>query len=441
MHRAPADSHAATGGGAGRDVEGAGVFADALRRLDAAAAHARVHAETIARLRRPRQVLEVTIPVRMDDGTLRLFAGYRCRYDDSRGPAKGGIRFHPDVSVGEVKALAFWMTIKCAVVGIPFGGGKGGVIVDPRTLSVGELERLSRGYMRAIAHAVGTDIDVPAPDVNTTAQIMAWMADEYDTIVGRRDPGMITGKPVSRGGSVGRDDATARGGFYVLQGLEKELGWTPNAQRRTCAIQGLGNAGQHFARFAKEGGYTVVAVSDSKGGVYRAEGLDVDAVLEAKRRTGRIPAALGTAISNEDLLALDVDLLVPAAVENAITSANVGRVRAKVILELANGPVDSAADAALHARGVLVVSDVLANAGGVTVSYFEWTQNKSGFYWTKDEVHTRLREVMTREFAAIYARHKASGLMFRTAAYAHALERLGLALEACGTRETYAPRG
>jgi glutamate dehydrogenase (NADP+) len=417
------------------------VFSDALKRLDAAARVADVHPETVLRLRQPRQFVEAAIPVRMDDGSLRLFTAYRCRYDDSRGPAKGGIRFHIDVSAAEVRALAFWMTFKCAVVGIPFGGGKGGVIVDPRTLSAAELERLSRGWMRAFAHVVGTDVDVPAPDVNTNALIMAWMADEYAVITGKRDPGVITGKPVALGGSLGRDDATARGGFYVLQELEQALQWPK--QRRTAAIQGFGNAGEHMAGFLAANGYAVVAVSDSKGGLHRPEGLDVAALVGHKQGTGRLPepaAARASVITNPQLLELDVDLLVPAAVENAITADNAPRLRARAILELANGPCTPEADRILAERGITVVPDILANAGGVTVSYFEWTQNKRGEYWTTPEVHSKLQAVMSREFASVHALARERNITLRTAAYAYALKRLASALEATGTSKTFTRR-
>ena len=421
------------------------VFASALSRLEAAAKVAGAHPETVQRLKQPRQFIEVSIPVRMDDHSLRIFTGYRCRFDDTRGPAKGGIRFHPDVSPAEVKALAFWMTFKCAVVGLPFGGGKGGVIVDPHELSVAEKERLSRGYMRAVAHAVGTDVDVPAPDVNTNALIMAWMADEYAAIVGRRDPGVITGKPVALGGSLGRDDATARGGFFVLQELEKSLGWKVREEGRTAAVQGFGNAGEHIASLLCEWGYKVVAVSDSRGGVHNPGGIDVKRFIETKEGSGRLPKASSldkahTAITNAQLLELDVDLLVPAAIENVITGANASKVKAKVVLELANGPITPEADAVLDKKGVVVVPDVLANAGGVTVSYFEWTQNKQGFYWTIEEVRERLRAIMTREFRAIEFMAKSKGVSLRTAAYAHALARLAGALEATGTSETYAKK-
>ncbi|MBM4108682.1 MAG: Glu/Leu/Phe/Val dehydrogenase [Phycisphaerae bacterium] len=421
----------------------ADVFSDALKRLDAAAEFVDVHPETVLRLRQPRLMTEFAIPVRMDDGSLRVFTGFRCRYDDTRGPAKGGIRFHQDVCASEVKALAFWMTFKCSVVGIPFGGGKGGVIVDPKQLSTAELERLSRGYMRAAARFVGVDTDVPAPDVNTTPLIMAWMSDEFATILGERQPGVITGKPVAVGGSVGRDDATARGGWYCLQELQRKLSWLPKAQGRTCAVQGFGNAGEFFSRFAAQEGYKVVAISDSRGGVFNPGGLDVEAQIRTKAQTKRVDAkAPGCRpITNEELLELDVDLLVPAAIENVITAGNASRVRAKAVLELANGPITSDADPVLSSRRIVVVPDVLANAGGVTVSYFEWTQNKSGFYWTREEVHQRLQQIMAREFGAVYDLAQQKKIDMRTAAYAHALRRLGAALESTGTARNFAKGG
>jgi glutamate dehydrogenase (NADP+) len=406
------------------------VFSGALARMRAAAEIVTVHPETLARLSQPKQFLEVSLPVRMDDGSLRVFTGYRCAYDDSRGPAKGGIRFHQDVSIPEVKALAFWMACKCAVVGIPFGGGKGGVIVDPKKLSQSELERLSRAYMHAIAKNVGPATDVPAPDVNTNALIMAWMMDEYNKFTGSIEPGVITGKPVAVGGSLGRDDATARGGFYILRDLEKTLGWDPKAKAIKVAIHGFGNAGQHFAKFVHDVGYKVVAIGDSRGAIANDAGIDVPAAIEHKNKTGALPS--GKAISNAELLELDVDLLVPAAIEDVITTNNAANVRAKVILELANGPVASDADAILQRKNILVIPDILANAGGVTVSYFEWTQNRAGFAWTLEDVHTRLQEIMVREFRGVHALSKAKNCPMRIAAYAHALGRLDAAIRAFG---------
>jgi glutamate dehydrogenase (NADP+) len=373
----------------------------------------------------------------MDDGTLRMFRGYRVQYDDSRGPFKGGIRFHPRVDLSEVKSLALWMSLKCAVVDIPFGGGKGGVEVDPRQLSLAELERLSRGYVRAIADIIGVDRDVPAPDVYTNARTMAWMADEYSTITRHLEPGVITGKPVGRGGSLGRDDATARGGYLVLKEIEKKRGWQP--ERITVAVQGFGNAGQHIARLLHADGYRIVAISDSHGGVFHPDGLDAPQAIADKRAHGRLPEPPGSRrVSNEALLELDVQVLVPAALEDQITEQNADRVRAQVVLELANGPTTAAADEILHEKGTLVVPDVLANAGGVTVSWFEWLQNRAGVYWTLDEVHTRLRERMQEQFRIVTARTEELKSPMRTAAYALALERLGTALTAGGTEADFA---
>lgn len=405
----------------------ADVFTDeALPRLVAAAQHAKAKPDTVERLRHAEKFVEVSIPVTMDDGSLKVFTGYRCRYSTARGPAKGGIRYHPQVNPGEVRALAFWMTFKCATVGIPFGGGKGGVIVDPRQLSKQELEALSRGYVRALAELMGPEIDVPAPDVYTNATIMGWMSSEYDTIRRGLHPGFITGKPVAKGGSLGRDDATARGGFACISQLQHKRNWNP--KDITIAIQGFGNAGQHFARLADEAGYKVVAVSDSRGGIYDPDGLDVRAAIEAKETTGKLPKQ-GKPIDNEQLLALDVDVLVPAALENAVTKDNVDAVKARVLIELANGPLTKDADEVLAKSETLVVPDILANAGGVTVSYFEWTQNRSGDSWKLQTVYDRLNEVMAQSFNDVYDLAQAKGLPMRTACYVHALNRLADAME------------
>jgi len=412
------------------------LYTQALTRLDLAARYAGAHDETVNRLRLPKQTLEVSIPVRMDNGSMRVFQGFRCRHDDTRGPAKGGIRFHPGVTKDEVQTLAFWMTFKCAVAGIPFGGGKGGVIVDPRQLSVSELERLSRGYVRAVGRNIGPMTDVPAPDVYTNARIMAWMMDEYSLMVGQRTPAVITGKPVALGGSLGRGDATARGGYFQLKELEAIRKLHPN--KTTIAIQGFGNAGQHFARLAHADGYKVVAVSDSRGGIHDPAGLDIPSVIEIKQSKGQVDGGSDSEITNQTLLELDVDVLVPAALEGVITDGNVDKVKAGVVIELANGPTTPEADEKLFERGVLVVPDILANSGGVTVSYFEWTQNIQGCYWTLEEVHSRLHEVMRSEFRAIYAMHEGKSISMRTAAYAHALDRLADAHEATGTARDFA---
>jgi len=418
--------------------DGMELYESALKRLDMAAEHASACPETIERLRHPMQLLEVSIPVRMDNGSLKIFTGYRCRHDNTRGPAKGGIRYHPGVTRGEVMSLAFWMTCKCATVGIPLGGGKGGIIVDPRKLSQGELERLSRGYMRAVVDAVGPDIDVPAPDVYTNARVMAWMMDEYSTIVGRRTPGVITGKPIELGGSLGRDDATARGGYYIVKEIERDEKWDPAKTR--VVIQGFGNAGQFFAKLMAADGYKIIAISDSRGGVYNEKGLDVEAQLRIKAETGRIDTSSGKEISNEDLLELECEILAPAALESVITTANADKIKCKVSIELANGPVVPDADPILYKNGIHVVPDILANAGGVTVSYFEWSQNRSGERWKLPRIHEELKEIMSTQYRSVLERSKARKIPMRTACYAHALDRLAEAAEATGTERDFGRR-
>jgi len=420
------------------------LFEGASGRLDAAVRHAEVSEDTLERLRLPKSVLKVSIPVRMDDGTLRTFPGYRVRYDDSRGPTKGGIRFHPGVNVDEVQTLAFWMTFKCAAVDLPFGGGKGGVTVNPKELSQLELERLSRGYVNQIADFIGPDVDVPAPDVYTNAMVMGWMMDQYGIIHRKIEPAVITGKPLSMGGSAGRTSATADGAFDVIVTLREalELGAQP-----TVAVQGFGNAGATLAELLHRAGFRVVAVSDSQGAIHRAEGLDAPSVRRVKEETGELRAVSGDGsepeevdhekISGEELLALDVDLLIPAALENAITEENADAVQARAIVEVGNGPVSPEADAILAERGVSVVPDILANAGGVTVSYFEWVQNRSGLYWTLEEVRQRLRARMTSEAERIGALGAEKEIDLRTAAYAHALSRISDAVDAKGSAETF----
>jgi glutamate dehydrogenase (NADP+) len=440
------------------------LFADAISRLDRAAEFAVIDGEALEKLKHPKAVLEVSIPIRMDDGSLRVFHGLRVRYNCARGPTKGGIRFHPHVSLSEVKALAFWMTCKCAVVGIPFGGGKGGIIVDPKQLSRMELERLSRGFVEEMADFIGPNTDIPAPDVYTNAMIMGWMMDEYAKIHRQQTPAMITGKPIPLGGSLGRDDATGRGAYYCIKELERLKEWKASDVR--VAVQGFGNAGQHVARLLHADGYRIVAVSDSRGGVYREEGLDIPRAIQLKSEGQTVGAvyssrsvcdcpkckgidcncsrhdlATGEVISNDALLELDVDVLIPAALENQITQDNADRIKAPVIIEVANGPTTSQADEVLTAKGTLIVPDILANAGGVTVSYFEWTQNRAGYYWTEDEIHQRLHQIMAREFNAIYEFMTDNRIDMRTAAYAHALNRISEAIEAQGTSTYFAPRG
>lgn len=410
----------------------------ALVRLDAAAKHLNVDPDVIEKLKFARETTKVRLMIRMDDGSRKSFLAWRCRYDDTRGPTKGGIRFHPSSTADEVETLAFWMTFKCAVMNLPYGGGKGAVQVDPRQLSKAELERLSRAYIQAFARTIGPDRDIPAPDVYTNAMIMGWMADEYAQIVGEAVPAVITGKPIALGGSLGRNDATARGGYYLVRHLRGDLGL---GDRMRVAIQGFGNAGQFIARLLAADGHSIVAVSDSAGVVACADGLDLARLIAAKESGQSITVTAGEGghrqIGADDLVGVDCDLLVPAALENMIHEGNADSVKARVVLELANGPVTPEADAILEARGITVLPDILANAGGVTVSYFEWVQNRQGFYWLLPEIHERLRDIMEREGRAIWTVAQEKGIAMRTAAYVHALSRLAEAIEAHGTQSFF----
>ncbi|RIK85464.1 MAG: glutamate dehydrogenase [Hyphomicrobiales bacterium] len=411
---------------------------DALVRLDEAAAHLSIDPDVIEKLKFARETTKVRLMIRMDDGSRKSFLAWRCRYDDTRGPTKGGIRFHPDATADEVETLAFWMTFKCAVMNLPYGGGKGAVQVDPRQLSKAEIERLSRAYIQAFARILGPDRDIPAPDVYTNSMIMGWMADEYAQIVGQAEPAVITGKPISLGGSLGRGDATARGGYYLVRHLSADLGLGENLR---VAVQGFGNAGQHIARLLAADGHKIVAVSDSEGGVYSEAGLHVDMLVNAKANGHSVVSTVGQggheALKGEALVGVECDLLVPSALENMIHEKNAGTIKARLILELANGPVTPEADAILARKNVIVLPDILANAGGVTVSYFEWVQNKQGFYWTERDIHDRLREIMEREGRAIWNIAKDKGVSVRTAAYVHALDRLAEAIEAHGTQSFF----
>ena len=421
------------------------LLSDASRRLDLAAKYAPISDDATERLKFPKASLQVAIPVRMDDGSLRVFQGYRVRYDDTRGPTKGGIRFHPQVSLDEVQSLAFWMTFKCAAVNLPFGGGKGGVALNPKELSKFELERLSRGYIDAIASFIGPDLDIPAPDMYTNPMIMGWMMDQYSIICGRRSPAVITGKPVSMGGSLGRSTATGTGAFYVLQAMMEKIGRVP--QDLTVAVQGFGNAGSVIAGLMHKAGYKVVAVSDSKGGIYNAKGLNIPDVQYVKRTQHKMQAVYCTGsvcsvvehdnLSNEELLTLDVDILIPAALENQITADNASAVQAKYIFEVANGPITADADQILEGNGTQVFPDILVNAGGVMVSHFEWVQNRSGLYWRLDRVEDELRSRIVAEAHTVWNLAQTHSVSFRTAAYIHALSRLGEALNDRGTRDYY----
>lgn len=422
------------------------IFLDAISILDKAQAIAQIDEEAIEKLRHPKAVIQVSIPVRMDNGSLRVFTGYRVRHNATRGPAKGGIRFHPKVSRSEVMALAFWMTFKCAVVNIPYGGGKGGIIVDPKHLSRLELERLSRGYLDKIADFIGPDTDIPAPDVYTNAMIMGWMMDEYSRIKRQYTPAVITGKPIPLGGSLGREDATGRGAYYCIKELEKIHGWEP--KNITVAVQGFGNAGQHVSALLYADGYKIVAVSDSKGGIFHVDGFDIPSLRKVKNETREVKAVYcegsvceiidnAKQISNKDILTLNVDILIPAALENQINEDNANEVKAKYIVEVANGPVNAAADPILHKKEIQLIPDILANAGGVVVSYFEWTQNKTGYYWDVDKITARLYEKMARAFQEVYALAKQHKCDMRTAAYAVALSRIGEAIASGGTKQYF----
>lgn len=421
------------------------LLTDASRRLEKAAQYAPISEDATERLKFPKASLKVAIPVRMDNGSLRVFEGYRVRYDDTRGPTKGGIRFHPNVSLDEVQSLAFWMTFKCAAVNLPFGGAKGGITLDPKALSKFELERLSRGYIDAIASFIGPDLDIPAPDVYTNAMIMGWMMDQYSIIKGKRSPAVITGKPVSMGGSLGRDTATGKGAFFVVQAMMQKLDKSP--EQMSVAVQGFGNAGSAIARQLFEAGYKVVAVSDSQGGIYNCNGLHIPDVQQFKQTHHKMQAVYcqnsvcsiveHDNVTNEELLTLDVDILIPAALENQITAKNAHSVQAKYIFEVANGPVSADADAILEAKGISLFPDILVNAGGVMVSHFEWVQNRSGLYWQLEQVEKELLERITTESITIWEIAHQYEVSFRTAAYIHALSRLGEALNDRGTRDYY----
>jgi len=385
-------------------------------------------------LRWPLREFHVTLPVKMDDGSTKIFHGFRVQYNDARGPTKGGLRFHPDETIDTVRALAAWMTWKTAVVDIPLGGAKGGVICNPKEMSLSELERLSRTYIRAIGHYIGEETDVPAPDVYTTPQIMAWMMDEYSVMRGYNVPGVITGKPIPLGGSAGRGDATARGGMYCIREAAKIL--DIDLSQATVAIQGYGNAGQFAHQLVTEMfGSKVVAVSDSKGGVYCADGLDFEEVLAWKKQQGTVATYKCESckqISNEDLLELDVEILIPAALENQIGDWNANDIKAKIVAELANGPTTPDADDILHNKGVYVIPDFLCNAGGVTVSYFEQVQNAYDFYWEVEEVHEKLDKKMTAAFNAVHEAAQKYKVQNRMGAYIVAVARVAEAMKLRG---------
>ena len=382
-------------------------------------------------LREPRREFTVHFPVHMDDGSVKVFTGYRVQHNLGRGPAKGGIRYHQDVSLDEVKALAMWMTWKCAVVGIPYGGGKGGVIVDPKQLSQKELEGLTRRFFTEIEILVGPEKDIPAPDVNTNAQIMAWMMDTYSMHAGYTVPGVVTGKPISLGGSEGRNEATARGTVFCIVEAARHLGMElPKAR---VAIQGFGNAGSIAARLICDEGATVVAVSDSTGGIHAAGGLDIAKVVAWKQEHGTVQGFPGsTDISNAEVLEVDCDILIPAALENQITERNAGNVKARLIAEAANGPTTPEADVIMFKNGKFMIPDILCNAGGVTVSYFEWVQDLNRDHWSESVVNAKLKEIMVKAFSEVLAVARREQCNMRTAAYLVAVKRVADAMEMRG---------
>ncbi|MGH7176874.1 MAG: Glu/Leu/Phe/Val family dehydrogenase [Tepidisphaeraceae bacterium] len=407
-------------------------FAIAQHQFDDAAKLLKLDPAATSILRVPCRELHVSIPVRMDDGTMRVFDGFRVQYNDALGPTKGGIRFHPEETIDTVRALAAWMTWKCALLSLPLGGAKGGVICNPKVMSEHELERLCRGYVDYIWRFIGPETDVPAPDVYTNPQMMAWMMDEYSKLSGCNKFGVITGKPLNVGGSAGRGDATARGGLYATREAARELG--VDLDGATVAVQGFGNAGYYFAALAKQlFKCRIIAVTDTRGGVRNADGLDPEALEKHKTQTGSVAGFKGgKPIDNDAILELAVDVLCPAALEEVITAKNAGRIKAKIVAELANGPTTPEADAILHKNGVHVLPDFLCNAGGVTVSYFEMVQNAMMYYWDEDEVHKKLDKRMTAAYASVLTMFRQHKVSMRQAAYMVAVQRVADAMKTRG---------
>jgi len=406
-------------------------FENAQKQLDEAAKVLRLDPAIHQFLRWPQRELHVSFPAQMDDGSWKIFKGYRVQHSFARGPAKGGIRYHPDVNIDEVRALAFWMTMKCATVGIPYGGAKGGVILDPKKHSQRELERITRRFAVEISIIIGPEKDIPAPDVYTNSQTMAWIMDTYSMLKGYTVTGVVTGKPIALGGSLGRDKATARGGTFVAREAAKAIGLSIKGAR--VAIQGFGNAGSVAAELLSQMGAKIVAVDDSQGGAWNDAGLDVKALLAFKEKTGSVKGFPGSKdIKRDDLFALKVDILVPAALENQITKENAGLVKAKLLLELANGPTTPEADEILHKNGVTILPDILANAGGVTVSYFEWVQDLGAYFWTEDEVNQKLEQIMVRSFNDVHKAATDNKCNHRKGAYLVAVQRVADAVKARG---------
>jgi glutamate dehydrogenase/leucine dehydrogenase len=412
-------------------------FLDTQRQFLEIARVLKLKPEIVEELKEPKRLIKFQIPVKMDDGKTRIFWGFRSQHNNALGPYKGGIRFHPEVSEDEIKALSMLMTWKCSLAGIPFGGGKGGVIVDPKKLSKRELEELSRGYVREIFPLIGPDLDVPAPDVNTNPQIMAWMTDEYSKLAGKDSPAAFTGKPLENFGLTGRSEATGYGGVVILKKLAEVFNLKP--EKTTLAIQGFGNVGSNFALFAYQAGFKILALSEFDGGVYVEKGLDPEATLKCRDQKGKISGcycvasvcdlSLGKGISNEELLEMPVDILVPAAVENVITKENAPKIRAKYIIEMANGPVTAEAEEILEKRGIISVPDILANSGGVVASYFEWLQGKKRKLWGKERVFKELAKILEKAFQKVWDLAKKDKMNLRRAAEILAVERVVKAME------------
>ena len=406
-------------------------WAVAQQQFDLAAKRLNLDPGIAAVLREPRRQLTVHFPVRMDDGSTRVFEGHRVQHNLGRGPAKGGIRFHQDVNIDEVKALSMWMSWKCAVMDLPYGGGKGGVTVDPKQLSIGEIERLTRRFTTEIAVIIGPESDIPAPDVNTNSQTMAWMMDTYSMHVGYTVPGVVTGKPIALGGSKGRNEATARGAVICVREAASKIGL--NLKGATVVVQGYGNAGSIAAKLISELGAKVIAVSDSSGGIHNAAGLDLAAVGAHKKKTGSVVGLAGaTTVSNQAILEIPCDVLIPAALENQITAENAAKIKTKIVAEAANGPTTPEADEILFANGAMVIPDILCNAGGVTVSYFEWVQDLNRDFWEEEEVNLRLEKKMVRAFHEVYDMAQGQKSHLRTGAYLLSVQRVADAMSVRG---------
>jgi glutamate dehydrogenase (NAD(P)+) len=415
-----------------REALEANPWRQAMEQLDRAGDKMKMEPLILERLRHCKRILTVSVPVRMDDGSLKVFEGYRIQHNLDRGPAKGGIRFHPQVSLDEVKALAFWMTMKCSVVNLPYGGAKGGIICDPKKMSIGEIERMTRRYTTEISIIIGPDKDIPAPDVNTNAQIMGWIMDTYSMSVGYSCPGVVTGKPIDIGGSLGRNEATGRGVFYVTRELANVRGF--DLRKAPVAIQGFGNVGSNAAKVFAEHGCKVVGISDVGGGLYNGAGLDVDDIIAYRTKHETIAGyTKAEHVSADTFVEVPCDILIPAAMENTITAENAARIKAKYIVEGANGPTSNEADRILNARGVVVVPDILANAGGVTVSYFEWVQDIQAYFWSEKEINARLQDIIVKAFREVYDVAQKEKVDLRLAAFMVGLTRLAKAVRIRGT--------